>query len=111
MDINKLKNKIPDSVLSEIPLVMNRFKINTPFRLAHFLGTCDHESGNFKKVYENLNYSKDRLLDIFPKYFSKGLNESYALQPEKIANRVYASRMGNKNELSGELVTRLDVKE
>jgi len=102
MDINKLKGHIPDAVLAQIPSVMEKFKIDTPLELAHFLAQCGHESGNFKAVSENLNYSADGLKKIFPKYFSGNLNESYARKPEAIASRVYASRMGNGDEASKE---------
>ena len=102
MDINKLKGHIPDGVLAQIPSVMEKFKIDTPLELAHFLAQCGHESGNFKAVSENLNYSADGLKKIFPKYFPGNLNESYARKPEAIASRVYASRMGNSNEASKE---------
>ena len=102
MDINKLKGHIPDTVLAQIPSVMEKFKIDTPLELAHFLAQCGHESGNFKAVSENLNYSADGLKKIFPKYFPGNLNESYARKPEAIASRVYASRMGNGNEATKE---------
>ena len=102
MDINKLKGHIPDGVLAQIPSVMEKFKIDTPLELAHFLAQCGHESGNFKAVSENLNYSADGLKKIFPKYFPGNLNESYARKPEAIASRVYASRMDNGNEASKE---------
>ena len=102
MDINKLKGHIPDTVLAQIPSVMEKFKIDTPLELAHFLAQCGHESGNFKAVSENLNYSADGLKKIFPKYFPGNLNESYARKPEAIASRVYASRMGNGDEASKE---------
>jgi putative chitinase len=102
MDINKLKGHIPDAVLAQIPSVMEKFKIDTPLELAHFLAQCGHESGNFKAVSENLNYSADGLKKIFPKYFPGNLNESYARKPEAIASRVYASRMGNGNEATKE---------
>ncbi len=102
MDINKLKGHVPDSVLAQIPAVMEKFAINTPLRLAHFLAQCSHESGHWKAVTENLNYSADGLKKIFPKYFPGTLNESYARNPEKIASRVYASRMGNGDEASKE---------
>ena len=102
MDINKLKGHIPDAVLAQIPSVMEKFKIDTPLELAHFLAQCGHESGNFKAVSENQNYSADGLKKIFPKYFPGNLNESYARKPEAIASRVYASRMGNGNEASKE---------
>ncbi len=102
MDINKLKGHIPDSVLAQIPLVVSKFGMDTPLELAHFLAQCGHESGNFKAVSENLNYSADGLKKIFPKYFPGNLNESYARKPEAIASRVYGGRMGNGDEASKE---------
>ena len=74
----------------------------TPVRAAHFFAQTAHETGGFKLFSENLNYSADGLQKIFGKYFPGNLEESYARQPEKIANRVYASRMGNGDEKSGE---------
>jgi putative chitinase len=98
--LEKLKGHIPDAVIAQIPDTAAKFNITTPLRLAHFLSQCGHESGGFKLVNENLNYSADGLKKIFPKYFPGNLNESYARQPEKIAARVYASRMGNGDETS-----------
>ena len=101
--IEKLKNKIPDSVLAEIPLLMDKFGIKSELRLAHFLAQCAQESGNFKVVRENLSYSAERLVEIFPKYFPTiASTNGYAKNPEKIANKVYGSRMGNGNEASGD---------
>ncbi len=97
-----LKGHIPDSVIAQIPDTAAKFGITTPLRLAHFLAQASHESGGFKAVNENLNYSADGLKKIFPKYFPGNLSESYARQPQKIANRVYASRMGNGDETSGD---------
>ena len=74
----------------------------TPVRAAHFFAQTSHETGGFKAFSENLNYSAQGLQGIFGKYFPGTLEESYARQPEKIANRVYASRMGNGNEASGD---------
>ena len=102
LNIEKLKGHIPDSVLAQIPETAVKFNITNNLRLAHFLSQCGHESGNFKAVSENLNYSADGLKKIFGKYFPGNLNESYARKPEKIAARVYASRMGNGDEASGE---------
>jgi putative chitinase len=103
MDLNKLKGHIPDTVIAQIPDVMQKFGIDTPVELAHFLAQCGHESGGFRVVNENLNYSTKGLLGIFKKYFpTQALAEQYQRKPEKIANRVYASRMGNGNEASGE---------
>ena len=99
MDIGKLKGQIPDNVYSEIHSVMDTFQINTSIRLSHFLGQCAHESGNFKFKSENLNYSTKGLIATFPKYFKQsGLAEAYARNPERIASRVYADRMGNGAE-------------
>jgi len=103
MDLNKLKGHIPDNVITQIPDVMTKFGIDTPVEVAHFLAQCGHESGGFRVVNENLNYSAKGLLGIFKKYFpTQQLAEAYQRKPEKIANRVYASRMGNGDEASGE---------
>ena len=103
MEIEKLKDTLPVAVMAEIPLVMQKFGITNKLRLAHFLAQCAHESANFTALKENLNYSADGLRKIFPKYFPTiDFATKYARQPEKIANRVYASRMGNGDELSGE---------
>jgi putative chitinase len=74
----------------------------TPVRAAHFFAQTSHESGGFKAFSENLNYSAQGLQGIFGKYFPGNLEESYARNPEKIANRVYALRMGNGDEKSGD---------
>lgn len=104
MEINKLKGHIPESVLNEIPSVIEKFEINTPLRLAHFLGQCSHESGGFKKTVENLNYSAEGLMKTFPNYFkdSPTAATNIARQPEKIANTVYANRMGNGAYVTGD---------
>lgn len=100
--LSALKGHIPDSVIAQIPDTAAKFGITNTLRLAHFLAQCGHESGGFKVVQENLNYSADGLKKIFPKYFPGNLNESYARNPEKIANRVYGGRMGNGDEKSGD---------
>lgn len=102
LKLERLKGHIPDAVLSMIPDTAQKFQINTPLRLAHFLAQCGHESGGFKAVQENLNYSADGLKRIFPKYFPGNLSESYSRQPQKIASRVYGGRMGNGVESTGE---------
>jgi len=81
--------------------LIQSYGINTKLRLAHFLGQLEHES-NLKPVAENLNYSSDGLLKTFPKYFTGLTAIQYRRNPEKIANKVYANRMGNGNEQSGE---------
>lgn len=78
---------------------MAYFKL-TPIRAAHFFAQTSHETGGYKLFTENLNYSAQGLQGIFGKYFPGNLEESYARQPEKIASRVYASRMGNGDEAS-----------
>lgn len=100
-NLENLKGHIPDSVIAQIPETAKRFNITNKLRLAHFLAQCGHESGGFKAVSENLNYSADGLKKIFPKYFP-GDSTAYARQPEKIANKVYSSRMGNGDEASGD---------
>lgn len=101
--LGNLKGHIPDAVIAQIPDTAARFNITTPLRLAHFLSQCGHESGGWKAVRENLNYSAKGLQGIFKKYFPTAtLAAAYERQPEKIANRVYASRMGNGAETSGD---------
>jgi len=102
LNLEKLKGHIPDSVISQIPETAIKFNITNNLRLAHFLAQCGHESGGFKAVSENLNYSSDGLKKIFGKYFPGNLSESYAKQPEKIASRVYGGRMGNGDESTKE---------
>ena len=82
--------------------VMEFYEINNKQRIAMFLAQVGHESGGLRTIKENLNYSADRLKVIFPKYF-RGVDPSgYARNPEKIANKVYSSRMGNGDEASGD---------
>lgn len=78
------------------------FKINTPLRIAAYLAQVLHESAFLTAKTENLNYSVDGLLKTWPKRFDRAKAEAYARQPEKIANYVYANRMGNGDEASGD---------
>ena len=94
--LNKLHNKIPIQVLNELGDVIKQFNITNSFRLTHFLAQVAHESGNFRHVRENLNYSTEGLLKVFPKYFDKNTAPLYARRPQAIANMVYNGRMGNK---------------
>lgn len=103
MNLDKLKGHVPDTVIAQIPSVMESFGVNTPLRLAHFLAQCGHESGGFRLTQENLNYSAKGLMGIFKKYFpTQALADAYARKPEKIANKVYGGRMGNGLEATGE---------
>jgi putative chitinase len=101
--LDRLVGHIPQAVINQIPDTAARFGITSSLRLAHFLAQCGHESGGFRAVSENLNYSAKGLLGIFRKYFTNvNIAMQYERKPEKIANRVYSSRMGNGNEASGE---------
>jgi putative chitinase len=101
--LDALKGHVPQTVIDQIPDTAARFGITTPLRLAHFLAQCGHESGGFRAVQENLNYSAKGLCGIFRKYFpSVTIAMQYERKPEKIANKVYANRMGNGNEASGD---------
>jgi putative chitinase len=84
--------------------VLPKYEINTPNRIAGFFAQCGHESMNFTALSENLNYRAETLEKLFSKYFSKaGRNAAdYAKQPEKIANVIYANRMGNGDTASGD---------
>ncbi|MBG5024975.1 glycoside hydrolase family 19 protein [Pseudomonas aeruginosa] len=81
---------------------MARFEINTAERVAMFLAQVGHESQSLKRVVENLNYSAEGLLATWPKRFTPAEAKQYARQPERIANRVYANRMGNGSPDTGD---------
>ena len=103
LKLDKLRGHIPDAVIQMIPDTAAKFQINTPLRLAHFLAQCGHESAGFKATSENLNYSAKGLMSIFKKYFpTEALANAYQRKPEKIANKVYANRMSNGDEASGD---------
>lgn len=83
--------------------LLDEYEINTPKRIAAFMAQCGHESGGFVFLSENLNYSAQGLMRVFPKYFpTQELANAYARNPQKIASRVYANRMGNGDEASQE---------
>ena len=97
------KNKFPqewhDGLCNQLP----KFGIVTPARVAGFVSQCQHESADFTVLQENLNYSAKGLMGIFKKYFpDEASANQYARKPEMIANRVYANRMGNGSEASGD---------
>jgi putative chitinase len=100
--LEKLKGHVPDAVIAQIPDTAAKFNITNPLRLAHFLAQCGHESGGFKAVSENLNYSAKGLVGTFGKYFNSTTAAQYERKPEMIASRVYGSRMGNGDEASKE---------
>jgi putative chitinase len=103
LKLDKLKGHVPQIVIDSIPEVAIKFGINTPLRVAHFLAQCGHESGGFKVTSENLNYSAKGLRGIFKKYFpTDAIANAYQRNPQKIANKVYANRMANGSEASGD---------
>jgi putative chitinase len=103
MNLEKLKGHIPDAIIAQLPDTITKFELNTPLRLAHFLAQAGHESGGFKVLNENLNYGAKGLRSIFGKYFPDDATAlAYERKPEKIANVVYASRMGNGDKASGD---------
>ena len=89
----------------EAPLntTFERFDISNPLRQAAFIAQCGHECGNFKILEENLNYRAETLMKLWPKRFpTMDIANQYARNPKKIANMVYANRMGNRDEASGD---------
>lgn len=102
LNLAGLTGHAPAAVIAQIPETAAKFGITTNLRLAHFLAQCALESVKFTAVEENLHYSAARLLQVFPKYF-RGVDPApYNNNPQKIANRVYANRMGNGDEASGD---------
>lgn len=103
MKTDNLNRALNPAIMGEVFSIVEKFNITNHLRLSHFLSQCAHESGNFKSLTENLNYSAEGLLKIFPKYFKdKATADAYARKPEKIGSRVYANRMGNGDEASGD---------
>jgi putative chitinase len=110
--IENLKGHIPDAVLLQIPDTVAKFDLGTSLRLAHFLAQCGHESGGFKRVVERLNYSAQGLANTWPRRFAVDITQTPRIpnqlantiqrNEEKIANVVYASRMGNGILTSGD---------
>ena len=103
MNIDALNTALPPKVFADLPYVIGKYGVLTNRnRLAHFLAQCSHESANFTRTVENLNYSAEGLLKTFPKYFNRSIAETYARKPELIANHVYSNRMGNGSSCSGD---------
>ena len=107
---NQLKQLIPSNKYVSywhhaLEQLLPDYDINTPKRIAAFVAQCSHESAGFTALQENLNYKPDTLRRLFPKYFTDELAKEYASRPNKqeaIANRIYANRMGNGDESSGD---------
>jgi len=100
------KNPYVDHWHHALAILLPDYEINTPQRIAAFIAQCAHESGGFTALKENLNYKPATLRKLFGKYFpTDALAEEYCAKPNKqeaIANRIYASRMGNGDEASGD---------
>lgn len=98
-----VKNPYIDHWYEALQQLLPDYDINTPQRVAHFIAQCAHESGNFRFIEENLNYRAASLMSTFKKYFpNMELAQQYERKPQMIANRVYANRMGNGDEASGD---------
>ena len=108
LTLDQLKQMVPgipyaDHWHEALEQLLPDYEINTPQRIAAFVAQCAHESGGFRFVKENLNYKAASLRKIFGKYFADdAIAAAYANKPEMIANRVYANRMGNGDEASGD---------
>lgn len=99
---DKFIQLVPKHLQDYFKETIERYNINTVFRCTHFLAQIMHESQDFKHKEENLNYSEQGLLLVFPKYFNQSNVKEYVKNPQKIANKVYANRLGNGDELSGD---------
>jgi putative chitinase len=97
------RNKNPRDLFESLEKVLPKYEITTVERVAAFLAQCGHESLDFTVLQENLNYGAKGLLGLFKKYFpNEALAKQYERKPEKIANKIYANRMGNGPEESGD---------
>ena len=87
----------------KVKSLLDKYEINTDDRIAGFFSQCSHESGKFRRLKENLNYSAERLCVVFKKHFKDiSVAKPFDRNPQKIANKVYANRMGNGDEASGD---------
>jgi putative chitinase len=96
------KNPYIDQWYEALSVLLPDYEINTPNRIAAFIAQCAHESASFTALHENLNYRSETLSKVWPKKFPASVAQQYAHKPEAIANRAYASRMGNGDEASGD---------
>jgi putative chitinase len=102
------KMQIDPSLADAFNETFDRFGISTPVQQASWIGQCGHECGNFRIMEENLNYRAATLLKLFPRTpkrawgFTPEEAAAYEKQPQRIANRIYGNRMGNRDEASGD---------
>jgi putative chitinase len=100
--------KIDPNLADYFNETFDRFDISSPARQACWIGQCGHECGNFRIMEENLNYRAPTLLKLFPRTpkrawgFTPEEAAAYERQPQRIANRIYSNRMGNRDEASGD---------
>jgi putative chitinase len=100
--------KIDPNLADYFNETFDRFDISSPARQACWIGQCGHECGNFRIMEENLNYRAPTLLKLFPRTpkrawgFTPEEAAAYEKQPQRIANRIYSNRMGNRDEASGD---------
>jgi putative chitinase len=100
--------KIDTALVDPFNETFERFGIVTPAQQASWIGQCGHECGNFRIMEENLNYRAPTLLKLFPQTpkrvwgFTPESAAAYEKQPQRIANRIYGNRMGNRDEASGD---------
>jgi putative chitinase len=102
MFYDKLKNVIPDSRFAQLPMLVEKFNCNTPLRMAHFMAQAAHESSNFQTTVENLNYSADGLLRVFPKYFTSDIKIA-ALKQQSVSGKTEKERAEAKLKLPIEM--------
>jgi putative chitinase len=95
-------NQYVDHWFDALNILLPDYEINTPKRAAAFIAQCAHESGNFRALKENLNYTASSLSRVWPRLFPPDIAAQYAHNQPKIANRAYGSRMGNGDESSGD---------
>jgi putative chitinase len=101
--VKQIMPHAPQPWIDALMAIMPEIGVNSPLRQAAFLAQIAHESSGLVHVEENLNYSAQRLVEVFPKYFpTMDIATGYDRQPEKIANKIYGGRMGNGIESSGE---------
>ena len=97
-----LEGPVPEHLILQAQDKIHYPKLTNTFRLCHFFSQCAHESGNFHRREENLKYSAEGLIATFPKYFNERTAKEYAHQPMRIASRIYAERLQNGDEESGD---------
>lgn len=102
MNISELPRLVPEEYRHALADAMELYEITTPKRVTAFIAQIAHETARFTRMIESLNYSPQRLLQVFPKYFLPAEAVQFAHDERRIANRVYGGRMGNGTEATGD---------